>query len=700
MGIPAESERTVRFGKFELDLRTRELHNNGRKLTLQEQPFQILAALLERPGQLVTRDELTKRLWPSDTFVDFEHSLNKAVNRLREALEDSAEHPRFIETLPRRGYRLIAPLEAAESRKLESPGGDSVASDHPEFRAPGSRYAWSSLGITLGLACLLAVSLWIGRRYSKPPEPEFQRLSFGRGMILSARFAADGQSVIYSAAWDGKPPQLFWSRAGSFESRSLGLEAAILAVAPSGEMAVLLNQRFGTVNRPGTLALMSITGGAPRKLLDNVQDADWSSDGSKLVVTHYASGRCALEFPPGKVLYETTGRAWLSHPRVSPRGNQIAFLEHPLEDDNAGFVALIDLAGNRKTLSRDFESVWGLAWDPSADAIWFSGRELAPSGPEALFKVTTAGQQLLVRRESGSMTLHDVSRGGHMLVSRDSFRGEVFGRIYPDNKERELGWLSNSFAPDLSSDGATILLSVQEEASGVGYEVYLRKTDGSPAVRLGDGLPAQFSPDGNWALTIYPSGIKPTSAPQLLLLPTGTGQPVTLTHDSISHGFATLLSDGKRLLFEGSEPGRARRTWVQDATSGKPLPITPEDTAGHWVSPDGKLLVAVDSQQKFWLYPMDDGQPEPLFGIESGEEIIRWSGDGKYLFVANDGIVPVRVYRVEVVTGRRQLVYTLAPNDAAGLWSIYSVLLTPDGKSYVYSDYRILSDLYLATGLK
>jgi hypothetical protein len=287
-----------------------------------------------------------------------------------------------------------------------------------------------------------------------------------------------------------------------------------------------------------------------------------------------------------------------------------------------------------------------------------------------------------------------------LLVTRDSFRGEVFGRIYPDNKERELGWLSNSFAPDLSSDGATILLSVQEEASGVGYEVYLRKTDGSPAVRLGDGLPAQFSPDGNWALTIYPSGIKPTSAPQLLLLPTGTGQPVTLTHDSISHGFATLLSDGKRLLFEGSEPGRARRTWVQDATSGKPLPITPEDTAGHWVSPDGKLLVAVDSQQKFWLYPMDDGQPEPLFGIESGEEIIRWSGDGKYLFVANDGIVPVRVYRVEVVTGRRQLVYTLAPNDAAGLWSIYSVLLTPDGKSYVYSDYRILSDLYLATGLK
>jgi DNA-binding winged helix-turn-helix (wHTH) protein len=323
MGIPAESEQTVRFGKFELDLRTRELHNNGRKLTLQEQPFQILAALLKRPGQLVTRDELTKRLWPSDTFVDFEHSLNKAVNRLREALEDSAEHPRFIETLPRRGYRLIAPLETAESRKLESPSRDSAAPDLPEVKPPGSRHVWSSLGIILSLACLVAAWLWIGRRYVKPPEPGFQRLSFGRGMILSARFAPDGQSVIYSAAWDGKPPQLFWSRAGSFESRSLGLEAAILAVAPSGEMAVLLNQHFGIVNRPGVLALMSLTGRTPRKLLDNVQDADWSPDGSKLAVTHYVDGRCALEFPPGKVLYETSGKAWRSNPRVSPRGRYI-----------------------------------------------------------------------------------------------------------------------------------------------------------------------------------------------------------------------------------------------------------------------------------------------------------------------------------------------------------------------------------------
>jgi DNA-binding winged helix-turn-helix (wHTH) protein/Tol biopolymer transport system component len=695
MGIPVEPEQTVRLDKFELDLRTRELRNNGRKLTLQEQPFQILCALLERPGQLVTRDELTKRLWPSDTFVDFEHSLNKAVNRLRESLEDSAEHPRLIETLPRRGYRLIAPRESIHSPKIETTDGGSAPAGRPAVKLP-SRPSSFLFGTILGLACLLVAWWSIRHRDAKLHEPDFQRLSFGRGMIQSARFAPDGQSVVYGAAWDGKPSQLFWTRAGSFESKPLSVEADILAISPTGEMAVLLNQRFGQIASQGTLALMSLTGTAPRKLLDNVQDADWSPDGSKLAVTHYVGGRCDLEFPTGKVLYETTGGAWLSHPRVSPRGDQIAFLEHPWGGNDGGFLEIVDLAGDKRVLSREFESIEGLAWDPAGDALWFSGREVAPSGPRALFRMTIAGDQRLVRRESGNLTLRDVSPGGRLALTRDTLRGEVFGRIGSENKERELGWLDNSVATDLAPDGRTIVLSVQGEAAGTGYAVYLRKTDGSPAVRLGEGFPTRFSPDGKWVLT---TSLPYTATPQLLVLPTGAGQPVTLTHDSISHYFAALLPDGKRFLFEGKEPGHARRNWVQSVTGGKAAPITPEGTMGQQVSPDGKLLVAVDSERRFWLYPMGGGQPRALLGIESGEDAISWSAEGKYLFVVSDGI-PARVYRVEIATGRRHLVYTLAPSDAAGLWNIWPVLLTPDGKSYVYSDYRILSELYLATGLR
>jgi hypothetical protein len=317
-----------------------------------------------------------------------------------------------------------------------------------------------------------------------------------------------------------------------------------------------------------------------------------------------------------------------------------------------------------------------------------------------LFKVTTSGQQLLVRQESSNTVLHDVSRDGHLLLTRDTIRGEVFGHIFPDNKERELGWGDNSFASDLTPDGTMIALSVQGEASDRGYDVYLRKTDGSPAVRLGDGIPIQFSNDGKWVLTSYPSGLKPASTPQLVLLPTGAGQAVTLTHDSIDHGFATLLPDGKRFLFDGVEPGHAPRSWVQDGSDGKPQPITPEGVIGNHVSPDGKLMAAVDMENKFWLYPVNGGQPIALSGIERGEVPIGWSADSKHLFVATVEAVPVRISRTEVSTGRRQFVSKVTPSDLAGLWGFLTVHITPDGKSYVYSDYRILSDLYLARGLK
>ncbi len=706
MANPADSAQIVLFGAFELDLRTGELRTNGQRLILQEKPFQLLTALLERPGEMVSRDELIKRLWPSGTFIDFDLGLNKTVNRLREALNDSAEQPHFIETFPKRGYRFLAPVTRNGARPPESPMVDSLATDssvvaQPAAKQPSSRRFLLPLGIVLGVACLVAVGLWMRHRNARSPEPVFQRLTFGRGTILSARFTEDGQSVVYGAAWDGKPFQLFWTRTGSSESRSLGVDADILAISPSGELAVLVNPTFREMSRRGTLALMSLTSSSPRNVLDNVQDADWSPDGSKLALTHYNSDECALEFPPGHILYRTTGGAWLSHPRVSPRGDQIAFLEHPLGggDDDAGWLAVTDLAGHRKTLSREFGSIAGLAWSPDSESIWFSGSEVG-SYPRALFKVTTTGQQLLVRQESSNTVLHDVSRDGHLLLTRDTIHGDVFGRIFPENTERELGWGDNSFASDLTPDGTMIALSVQGEASDRGYDVYIRKTDGSPAVRLGDGIPIQFSSDGKWVLTSYPSGLKPASTPQLMLLPTGAGQAVTLTHDSIDHGFATLLPDGKRFLFDGVEPGHAPRSWVQDGSDGKPQPITPEGVIGNHVSPDGKLMAAVGLEHKFWLYPVDGGPPTALSGIEPGEVPIGWSADSKHLFVATVEAVPVRISRTEVSTGRRQFVRKVAPSDLAGLWGFLTVHITPDGKSYVYSDYRILSDLYLASGLK
>jgi len=138
---PPTTSRLIRFGIFQADLRTGELHKKGLKIKLQEQPFQILAVLLEHAGDVVTRDELRRRLWPEDTFVDFDQGLNKAINKIREALGDSAENPRFVETLPKRGYRFIAPLNGT-NRYSESP----EIADDPEPQAGKNNDSKSAAG--------------------------------------------------------------------------------------------------------------------------------------------------------------------------------------------------------------------------------------------------------------------------------------------------------------------------------------------------------------------------------------------------------------------------------------------------------------------------------------------------------------------------------------------------------------------------
>jgi len=165
----AESTQIVRFGEFELDLRTGELRSHGHHVILQEKPFQILAALLERPGEMVTREELIKRLWPG-TFVDFDLSLNKAVNRLREALEDSAEQPQFIETFPKRGYRFVAEV-TRNGRGLEEVLPTSRAQESKNYAEASGTIRWRSAAVAGLLAIMVTVSYFAWRQHSAAPAP-------------------------------------------------------------------------------------------------------------------------------------------------------------------------------------------------------------------------------------------------------------------------------------------------------------------------------------------------------------------------------------------------------------------------------------------------------------------------------------------------------------------------------------------------
>ena len=695
----------VHFGSFEVNLESGELRKSGVRIRLQQQPFKVLEALLKRPGQIVTREDLRTCVWPNETFGDFDQAVNVAVTKLRTVLGDSASSPRFIETLPRRGYRFIAPVQNEPAATEAGPGSGPPNGPPNEERGsqPSSfgRRAAVVVAAVIVLGAVAALTLQFRPRES---AWSFSRVSFGKGSIRSARFASDGQSVFFGAAWDGKPSQVFWTQPAVAESRSYTLpDTDVLAVSSAGQLAVLKNRRAGVgwISR-GTLALMPPAEAAPREILDNVQDADWDQEGKNLAVVHWVGDHCRLEFPIGVVLYETVGGHWFSNVRISPRGDRIAVMDHPLEGDDAGSIAVIDLKGHKRDLTSGWVSLRGLVWDPSGDSIWFSGSEVASSRerPLAVYNVTLGGKQRKVLQQSGEVTIHDISRSGRLLVTRDVMRYEVMGRF--SGQARDLSWLDFSRAEDLSLDGRSLLLTVEGEAVGQNYEVFLRGTDGSPPVRLGEGYGSAISPDGKWVLAVMPFGTAANTTPQFVLLPVGMGQARVITRDSIIHLAGAWFLDGNRIAFRGSEPGHSARTWIQDLAGGEPRPITPEGVAGTQVSPDGKHLCAVDAEGKLWIYPVEGGNPTQVKGTEPGEFPVRWAKDGRSLFVAKSDRLPVRVYRIELASGRQTLVQQLEPLDPAGVLSDVSsvsssVFATPDGNSFVYSYFRLQSDLYVAS---
>ncbi len=550
--------------------------------------------------------------------------------------------------------------------------------------------------VTFAVLAGAALGFFAGKRTGYPPPPSFHQLTFRRGTILSARFGPDGQTIIYGAAWEGNPVEIFSTRPESSAWRSLGLsDTDILAISSSGEMAISLGRRsLGGVLSQGTLARTPLAGGAPREILEDVQAADWAPDGATLAVVREAAGRSRLEFPIGKVLYETSG--WISDPRISPKGDLVAFLDHPLQGDDGGAVAAVDPAGKKKILSPEWYSERGLAWSPKGDEVWFTATKVGEN--RALYAVTLSGRERLVMRVAGALTLHDISRDRRVLLTRDNRRNGVIGLPPGAAKERDLSWLDWSNAKAISADGKAFLFDETGEGGGATYGVYLRKTDGGPAVRLGEGGALALSPDGKWALSLQ---FVPSQ--QLVLLPTGPGQPKPLRGDGIKYqDWGAWLPDGKHILFSGNEPGRGTRCYVQDLEGGKPRPITPEGigtSSSDTVSPDGRVVALIGPNQNISLYSVEGGESYRVPGVTAGDLPMRWSANGRSLYVFQ-GELPAKVYRLDLWTGHRELWKEIMPSDPAGSLAILGILATPDWKSYVYSYFRNLSDLYLVEGLK
>jgi serine/threonine protein kinase len=544
------------------------------------------------------------------------------------------------------------------------------------------------------IAALAAAVVFGGRvlRYfnpGSPGPPTFRQMTFRSGTISAARFAPDGETVVFSAAWEGHPSELFLVRRGSTESRSLGLpQATLLSISRSGEMAILLSRETAFTGT-GVLARVPLSGGAPREVLGAVFDADWTPDG-QLVAATSEKDHSKLWFPLGREVADAPEPIW--GVRVSPDGERVACLMGSFAA--VGDVVVFDRSGKKSILSRGWQALFGLGWSPDGREVWFTGTR----GDEypALYGVSMNGKERVLFRAPLSVILADAFRDGSVLLLSNVFKGDISCLLPGEAYERQFGWLDFSSLESLSPDARTLLFTEQRLGGGPVGSVYLRKTDGSPAVRLGEGSGEGLSPDGEWALVTK-------DYVQWSLLPTGAGSPRTLPRGEATKLFEGDWIDSRRIVFSGWAKDRPLRIYVQDIEGGQPQPITPEGVSipqNAAVTPDGKAVLGV-SESGWALYPVEGGEPRPVRGLGFGEGPVGWSRSGGTVYVRKEQDGPrVEIEALDLASGRRRHWKTLAVPDPSGVVRIHPIIVAPDEKSYCYTSERLLSTLHLVEGIK
>jgi DNA-binding winged helix-turn-helix (wHTH) protein/Tol biopolymer transport system component len=677
--------RVLQFGAFELRTDTGEVRKHGTRVRLQGKPLQLLQALLDRPGDVVSRDELRERLWAADTFVDFESGLNTAVNRLRLALGDSADHPRYVETLARSGYRFMAPvLENHASLEYGEVFMEPPLPPLPPSKDPQSRVRRPWLWVVSAAAVLAAVSLLFIVRLPPAPPPVFHQVTFRRTAIRAARFGPDGQSVIYEGLEAPDNRELYLVNPVSPESRPLGFHGELLAaVSRSGELALLNLDSAGNRN----LVRVPLNGDTPLLLDQAIWSADWAPDGSKMAVIRRMN-RETLEYPRGKVVYESPG--WLSDARVSPSGSQVAFISHPVLGDDGGNIEIIDSHGLRRSLSAGWASADGLAWAPSGREVWFTAARTGLT--RALYAVTVSGKLRLIAASPGTLTLFDIAPSGRVLVARQQIHAMMTEVSQSDPQGRDLSWFDYSNVMDISADGKVILFEETGEGGGPHHAVYIRRAGTHGAVRLGEGYALALSPDGSWAVTL-----PDTDQSTLNLVPVTPGQPRVLSGHGIKYAFARFFPSGDRLLVNGTQSDGRHRLFVQllDGSPPQPLPTTTY-LMRPAISPDGKQIAGTDSEQRLVTFPVEGGEPR-VIASPFAPTVLSWSPSGNTL-LAQSSAIPAALVHVDFESGRYKTWKEIAPYHLAGVTHMWLAVASADERTIVFSYQQTLSELFLVDG--
>ena len=567
----------------------------------------------------------------------------------------------------------------------------SPATSGPIAPAPPQR---RRLGVIAAAAAAVALaaaagaaSWWLATLAHE--SASFRQVTFRHGTLGAARFTGDGQNIVYTAAWEGLLPEVFVVPANQTGGRSLELKnAALLAVARTGEIAVALAPRplvGAGFFAPGTLARVSMTGGAPKAEIENILAADYTPDGSSMAIVRVLPDprSCLVEFPVGTVLFRAP---YVSDLRFSPDGQHLALIAHPNPTDDRGTVVILRRDGGQVATGPMRDSHRGLAWSPGGDEVWTT----APLMNGIVEALDLSGRRRDLINVPGRLQIRDVRPNGHLLMDQGTaHRGMI---VVSNNGEmqRDVTWLNYSVVRDISRDGQMVLF----EEQGINYRTFVRNVDGSPAVEIGSGYGVALSNDKAWALSLR----FPVSGAELWLEPVGPGQARRLSPPGIvPFNVGQFLADGKRIVFPGREGDRPPRTYVQVLDGSAPKAVTQEGFVGTLLSPDERW-VAANGPAGPVLVPFEGGPPTPIRGIQPGDSMRRWTNDGQ-IFVAAATPTRLRIDRLNPWTGERTLWRQTSAPAFTGM-RISMPFITPDGNAYTYGYNVSSSDLYVVSGVR
>jgi Tol biopolymer transport system component/DNA-binding winged helix-turn-helix (wHTH) protein len=629
------TSRILRFGVFEVDLDKAELRKNGVKLRLRGQPFQVLTILLERPGEVVTREEFQQRLWTDEaTFVDFEHGLNAVVNRLREALGDSPENPHFIETVPRRGYRWMVPVEGKGERSAPAEARD--------------RWRW----LPLAAALLAGIGLTAGvlkfvLSTRKTPQPAMTStpLTARPGVELNPSFSPDGNQVAFT--WYDED-----QNKTHIDVKLIGTSGPPLQLtdgpddspvwSPDGRFIAFLRD-----TRDGVEIMLIPALGGPERKIAEIRLADsvpgpflaWSPDGKSLVVSHKDSPKepsalfvvaidtgekRRLTSPP----LETSGD---TNPAFSPDGRTLAFIRIIDVRPDLYLLGVSDglqpvgepkriAPGDRGLLGHlaSFGPAWtedghGIVLSPRGQGLWrinISGSASASAEPERLPFGEGAFGPAISRR--GHRLAYSNEIPSHYRIWRMAAPGSPNVRDITRAGSLERAFISstrNDMSPQFSPDGKRIAFASQRSGN---WEIWVCNSDGSSPVQLtffqGPNVTTpRWSPDGG--RIAFDSDAGPEPEFDIWVIDANGGKPVRMTTHPANDGNPSWSHDGRWIYFDSRRTGE-QQVWKMPAEGGDAIQVTRDGGYAPMESPDGKFLYYTKDlgATSLWRIPSGGGQ--------------------------------------------------------------------------------------------